>query len=394
VIKIHFSVKREYVLTILRLILPVTLLTFISWSGFFISPTQLMPRFASAFISFLTLAGYRNQALKMMPNEGALGEICWADTYISVLGIFMFLSAVETVLAQYLYENVCRVVAHTLDNTARIVFPGAYFAFLVFMCVPNIDPIPLVTGSHIIVALFFSGYAGHCIYEARNWPALYLRRNIKPAMSGSERQKPHKLTRRELSVIFDMLAKRQHGGKVDAAHGFVKLDVIWEWVLQSTPILNGDKNQSATRALLQASLGHDEFAFPTFEAEFAYIITRLTLLVHGHFELDEATQSLIDMSLCRSSEEFQEEKSVTIRHRKPNKAALHEDEQKRDKTTAAQSPADVKKQDVGTLSGPGNNDVPEVKMDINPDAMMDISNEQGEGMKRQNSPHGTPLRTL
>merc|ERR1711970_761115 len=95
-----------------------------------------MPRFASGFISFLALQGFKTYAIGNMPKGGALSGMSWIDVYISIAGLLMVLSVGETVLTQFVYENVSRTVADILDSSARIAFPSAYFSIVIVLCLP------------------------------------------------------------------------------------------------------------------------------------------------------------------------------------------------------------------------------------------------------------------
>jgi hypothetical protein len=80
--EVRLAVKRAANLIVFRLVLPMSLLVMMSWSAFFINPKMLMPRFASGFISFLSLQVFRGQAVNQMPNEGHINAMSWIDVYL------------------------------------------------------------------------------------------------------------------------------------------------------------------------------------------------------------------------------------------------------------------------------------------------------------------------
>jgi hypothetical protein len=77
--RLQMAVKRAREITVFRLILPMSVLVVMSWAGFWIRPGALMPRFASGFISFLALQGFKNYSIKQMPNGGAINGMSWID---------------------------------------------------------------------------------------------------------------------------------------------------------------------------------------------------------------------------------------------------------------------------------------------------------------------------
>jgi hypothetical protein len=58
-VQIKLQVYRAPTLLIVRVMVPMVFLTMVSWTGFYIKIGQLMPRFASGFISFLALQALR-----------------------------------------------------------------------------------------------------------------------------------------------------------------------------------------------------------------------------------------------------------------------------------------------------------------------------------------------
>merc|ERR1711990_1442661 len=126
----HVAVTRKYDITIFRLVAPMSMLVIMSWSGFFINPAKLMPRFASGFISFLSLNAFKGYAIKLMPKDGKINSMSWIDVYISIAGYLMVLAVLETVVTQFVFENVTRNLAYRLDTYARYGFPSSFLIVL------------------------------------------------------------------------------------------------------------------------------------------------------------------------------------------------------------------------------------------------------------------------
>merc|ERR1719321_2084284 len=93
------KVSRNLIYFIFRLFIPSIILVVVSWSGFFIKPQLLMPRFASGFISFLALQTFVATARQDMPAK--LVDLCWIDAYTTFIGFLMGFACVENVSAQY-----------------------------------------------------------------------------------------------------------------------------------------------------------------------------------------------------------------------------------------------------------------------------------------------------
>jgi hypothetical protein len=72
--------------------LPSVFLVIISWAGFFITPKALMPRFASGFISFLSLNTFKGQVQSQMPAGAQI--VTWIDVYMSAVGLMMVFAVI------------------------------------------------------------------------------------------------------------------------------------------------------------------------------------------------------------------------------------------------------------------------------------------------------------
>ena len=118
------SVSRNYIYFVIRVFVPSIILVVVSWSGFFIKPQLLMPRFASGFISFLALQSFIGTARKDMPAK--LKSLCWIDAYMTFIGVLMGLAVVENVSAQYIFEKFSESITMRLDQASQKAFPATY----------------------------------------------------------------------------------------------------------------------------------------------------------------------------------------------------------------------------------------------------------------------------
>lgn len=270
---ISVAVRRAKTIVLFRLVIPMSILCIMSWSGFWIAPGALMPRFASGFISFLALQGFKTYAVKLMPNDGAINGMSWIDVYISIVGMMMAFAVAESIAIQFVCENVSRTVAHELDKDARIVFPLCYITIVVTMCLPIATDWTNFLAHGILVA-YAIGYAGHSSWQARYWTVLYLRRNISHNLTGAQRHRDHVFTHNELQVFFETLEVHQQGD----GDGFVKIDTIIGWFIRANHHLQAHEDE--LRELMMKVLGEEEFPFPVFEKKFGSLITQVTLVLY------------------------------------------------------------------------------------------------------------------
>jgi hypothetical protein len=207
----------------------------------------------------------------------------------------MVLAVMETVMAQFIFENVSRRVAVHLDVGARIGFPATFWLIIALLCLPVSSHTHMLT-THAALAAFIVTFASYVVYEARYWPELYIRRNIRE-VSGAQRHREHSLIRRELQVIFDLLAQKNNIGT--SKDGFVGIDTIVTWFVKECKSVRAHRD--TLHALCESILGEDEFSFPTFESEFGHLLTSITLMLHGHIVRDRNSNKVCDLSRTRSS---------------------------------------------------------------------------------------------
>jgi hypothetical protein len=116
---LQLRVTRAWEVLLFRLLVPSCILVLISWAAFWISPKALMPRFASGFISFLSMQSFKTYAASLMPNNCKISTTTWIDIFISMGGILMGLSVIETVAVQYINETISSRACKNVDLAAR-----------------------------------------------------------------------------------------------------------------------------------------------------------------------------------------------------------------------------------------------------------------------------------
>lgn len=109
-----------------KIILPISLIVFMSWSVFWIDPAQYGPQIGLSATSMLTIIAFIFAATNMLPP---LGYFTLMDFFIGGATIFVFLALLVSLTTTYLNTIQFRESAKILDKACRFVFPLAYAAF-------------------------------------------------------------------------------------------------------------------------------------------------------------------------------------------------------------------------------------------------------------------------
>ncbi len=125
-----FEVRRYTAYYLWKIILPLTIIVFMSWLVFWIDPKQFGPQVGLAATAVLTLIAYRFLLGSLVPRISYLTRL---DLFIMGATILVFLGMVEAVAsAKIALKNERR--ARKVDRVSRLAFPSAfivvtYFAF-------------------------------------------------------------------------------------------------------------------------------------------------------------------------------------------------------------------------------------------------------------------------
>jgi hypothetical protein len=199
-------VSRNYIYFVIRVFVPSIILVVVSWSGFFIKPQLLMPRFASGFISFLALQSFIGTARKDMPAN--LKSLCWLDTYMTFIGILMGFACVENVSAQFIFENFSESITMRLDNASRKAFPATFVIGTIGLWLAPSVPVALAVAITMLVILggSLSVWTGWQIHEFPYYAtekAIEHHARYTSMVSPSRRQVPFAFpTSREMNHLF------------------------------------------------------------------------------------------------------------------------------------------------------------------------------------------------
>ncbi len=117
-----FEVRRYTAYYLWKIILPLTIIVFMSWLVFWIDPKQFGPQVGLAATAVLTLIAYRFLLGSLVPRISYLTRL---DIFIMGATVLVFLGMVEAVTsARIAQKNEKR--ARRLDRLSRVVFPSAF----------------------------------------------------------------------------------------------------------------------------------------------------------------------------------------------------------------------------------------------------------------------------
>ena len=110
-----------------KVILPLMLIVFMSWTVFWIKPSQVGPQISMSATSMLTLIAF----------QFAMGDLLPRLSYFTVMDLFMFgstvivfLALIESVTTNYLVNKNKEAIALQLDRHCCWIFPVVFFAFV------------------------------------------------------------------------------------------------------------------------------------------------------------------------------------------------------------------------------------------------------------------------
>jgi len=115
---------------LLKVILPLVLIVFMSWTVFWIDPTMGSTQLSVAVTSILTLIAYRFAIGAEVPK---LPYLTLLDSFILLGTVLVFLSLIEVIVTTRLALNERVKTARTIDRHARWVFPLTFATLSAFI---------------------------------------------------------------------------------------------------------------------------------------------------------------------------------------------------------------------------------------------------------------------
>lgn len=247
-----------------------------------------MPRFASGFISFLALQSFKSYATNMMPNGGMINGISWIDVFLSVSGILMGMSVIQTITSHYVNANFSLQVCVVMDMTARWMFP-LVFILVIFIMILASDVTVASAIVHIVVVVFMIGYYLFVWYQIRYNAELLFKRAVVMCKSGAKRYSGLHLTDVEVERLFDKLDKKANG----KLQGRLEVRQFQSAICSITPSLHGHEEALGTIFNKHFGEGTASVYFPEFRKAICNVITDLTLELNPDVKLDDSVERMI-----------------------------------------------------------------------------------------------------
>ncbi len=123
------SANRQRQFYVWKIIVPLCLIVFMSWTVFWVNPGQFGPQIGLSATSMLTLIAFQFATTSMVPK---LGYFTTLDEFTTGSTIIVFLALVQSLTTSYLVSQDREALALRIDHLSRYVFPGA-FALLILV---------------------------------------------------------------------------------------------------------------------------------------------------------------------------------------------------------------------------------------------------------------------
>lgn len=124
----HIPVERRSKYFIWKVIVPLMLIVFMSWTVFWINPSQVGPQISMSATSMLTLIAFQFAMGNMLPR---LSYFTIMDRFVIGSTILVFLALVESITTNYLVNINKENLALRLDRYCRWIFPVVFFVFVI-----------------------------------------------------------------------------------------------------------------------------------------------------------------------------------------------------------------------------------------------------------------------
>ena len=124
-----FKAKRRAGFYVWRVIIPLMLIIFMSWTVFFIDPNQLESQITISVTSILTVIAAQFTFVGILPKVSYLTRL---DKFIQGATILIFLALIESITTSALTIGGKHTQARKLDKWSRVVFPVTFILLIVF----------------------------------------------------------------------------------------------------------------------------------------------------------------------------------------------------------------------------------------------------------------------
>lgn len=124
----NISAHRQRHFYVWKIIVPLCLIVFMSWTVFWINPAQFGPQIGLSAMSMLTLIAFQFATTNMVPE---LGYFTTLDEFIAGSTVLVFLALVQSLTTSYLVSQERKLLALRIDRVSRFVFPLVFAALVV-----------------------------------------------------------------------------------------------------------------------------------------------------------------------------------------------------------------------------------------------------------------------
>jgi hypothetical protein len=119
----EFQAAREVQYYLTKVMLPLLLIVMMSWSVFWIDPSNGGTQISVAVTSMLTLIAYRFAVGTEVPKLPYLTRL---DAFILFSSLLVFLSLIEVMYTSWLANQERVSEARVIDRRCRFIFPGVF----------------------------------------------------------------------------------------------------------------------------------------------------------------------------------------------------------------------------------------------------------------------------
>jgi hypothetical protein len=128
----EFVAFRNATYYIIKVILPLCLIVFISWIVFWIDPSKFAVQMTISITSMLTLIAYRFSVDIQIPRVSYMTRL---DFFMLLSTILIFLSIIEVVIVSQIAGGANMDLAKRIDRYSRIIFPVIFFFTIFFFLI-------------------------------------------------------------------------------------------------------------------------------------------------------------------------------------------------------------------------------------------------------------------
>lgn len=126
--ELQISAQRQSGYYMWKVIMPLCLIVFMSWTVFWISPAQFGPQIGLSATSMLTLIAFQFAMANILPK---ISYFTILDKFITGSTVLVFLALLESLTTSFLVSKKKTKLALRIDNVCRFAFPIT-FSLIVF----------------------------------------------------------------------------------------------------------------------------------------------------------------------------------------------------------------------------------------------------------------------